>query len=111
MIITRTLDEGEDRVYVTRFASVATYFTASEDDTGVVLHVEPGLFSDPATFARSAHDVELAALREVGVRLGVPPEDVSRQSFAALKRIADPELPEHYRYARRSKNKAVPIRF
>lgn len=110
MIVSRTHECGEDRVYVTRFASVATYFTPRRNG-GVTLHVAPGFFTDPATFARVVADVELAVLREVGVRLGVAPEDVAAQSFEVLNRIVDPELPEHYRYARRSKNRAVPTRF
>lgn len=110
MIITACREEGIDRVYVTRFASITTYFTEDEESGGVMLHVEPGLFSYPSEFLRHKDAVRAVILSDVAQRLGVGEQDVLRQSFSSLKEIADPVLPEHYRYAKRTKNRAYPFR-
>lgn len=110
MILTACRDEGVERVHVTRFASVETWFTEDEGGSGLVLHVAPGHLAFPQDFERNKAAVRAAVLSEVADRLGVPEEAVLSQPFKRLKAIADPDLPEHYRYARRSKNRAYPLR-
>ena len=110
MIISATREEGIERVYVTRFASVLSYFTANDEGGGVRLHVEPGLTTYPSEFHRQKAGVRDAVLAEIAGRLGISMETVLQTCLSDLKKIADPELPEHFRYARRSKNRAQAFR-
>ncbi|ODA66043.1 hypothetical protein A7A08_03057 [Methyloligella halotolerans] len=110
MLISLCTELGEQRVYITRFASVLSYFTADEDTGGVTLHTEPGLMAWPSEYERNVEAVRQAIVASVAERLGVDPTRLFSVSMAALKEIAAPELPEHYRYARRSKNRAYPAR-
>lgn len=106
MLISVCTESGEQRVYVSRFASVITYFTSDEDGSGVVLHTEPGLMAWPCEYERNVDAVRQATIDHVAGRLGIDPAELFSLSLKVLKDIADPMLPEHYRYARRSKNRA-----
>lgn len=109
MIVSRVADDGEYRIYVTRFASVTTYFT-DNGSGGVTLNVEPGFCSDPQSFERTHASVRDCVLGELARRLAVPVAEVLNQPFAALKDIADPPLAPRYHYARRSRGRTVPVR-
>lgn len=108
MIVTVDQDNGIERVWMTRFASVTTYFTREREGEGIELHIEPGFAADPVVVARIAHDVRAAVIDEVAQRLGIAPDMVFQQPFLALKKVADPALHADYRYARRSKNRSYP---
>lgn len=109
MIVTSAHEFGEVRLYMTRFNSVTAYFT-DDGEEGTALHIEPGFFADPAAYLRTYDDVRSAVLAEAALRLQVPVDEVLIQPFSKLKRIATPDLPDHYRYARRSRNRAGPAR-
>lgn len=108
MLMTVCTEQGEQRVYISRFASVVTYFTADDDGGGVTLHVEPGPLAFDCAYARTADAVRQAVIAHVAGRLGVAPAELLAASFATLKELADAPLPAHYRYARRSQNRAYP---
>ncbi len=109
MIITLAREDGKERIYLTRFASVCCYLTDDGSDAGgCTLTVEPGLYAYPPEFERIAPAVEEAILAELAARIGIEPDHVLQQPFARLKSLADPELPEHYRFAKRTKNRAYP---
>lgn len=110
MLLTHDQDRP-DRIWVTQFATVGTYFTANDEGDGVILHVEPGFTAYPPHFEAIKDDVRDAVIAEIAARLNISPDDVLRQSMAALRAVADPDLPSEYRYARRSKNRAYPRSF
>lgn len=110
MLVTHDQDR-RDRIWVTRFATVGTYFTANDDGDGVILHVEPGFTAYTPQFEAIKDDVREAVIAEIAGRLNIAPDDVFRQSMAALRAVADPDLPSEYRYARRSKNRSYPRQF
>jgi len=111
MLITKTVENNQERIYVTRFASVVTYFTRDERDPDrATLCIEPGLFAYPETFAQAADHVRTDILDFVAGKLGIAAQQVLTLPFAALLSICEPELPDFYRYAR-SKNRAYPRAF
>jgi hypothetical protein len=110
MLITACIENREHRVYVTRFASVVSYFTSDEESGGVTLHTEPGLMTWPSEYERSVDSVRQAIIEHVATQLQIDPSQLFSVSFKDLKAIAVPDLPEHYRYARRTKNRAYPVR-
>jgi len=110
MVMSLSIENGEQRIYMSRFASVVTYFTSDEESGGVVLHVEPGHLAFASEFDRNAGLVREAVLVEVAGRLGVDTVQLLAVPFEQIKELADPPLPEHYRYARRSQNRAFPHR-
>ncbi|MFD0986155.1 hypothetical protein [Methyloligella solikamskensis] len=104
--MTLSNENGEQRVYISRFASVVTYFTSDEEGGGVVLHVEPGHLAFASEFDRNAELVRMAVIADVAGRLDIDPRQLLAMRFEQIKELADPPLPEHYRYARRSQNRA-----
>jgi len=108
MLLTATREAGELRVYVTRFASVVTYFTEDASTGGMKLYVEPGFISIPSEVERLAPYVREAALEEAARRLEVSPAEVLTLSLNALRERADPDVPEYYRYASRRRAPARP---
>lgn len=111
MLMTAALEDGERRVYVTRFASVVSYFTPAESGEGIDLIIEPGHLTFPSDFERNKKAVRESILDFVSLRLCVLADDVLKLPLKHLEKIADPALPDHYKYARRSKNRSVPGRF
>ena len=109
MLLTSVHEEGADRVYLTRFGSVTCYFTDAEGG-GMQLHIEPGLFAYPPEYERNRDAVRVAVLETAAGRLGVAPDEVLQQPLKSLKAVADPDLPEHYRFAKRSKNRTQSFR-
>lgn len=105
MISCFTTDEGEPRLYITRSASVQSYFTPADDGQSAVLHLVPGFCCDDASFARTVNAVEKCVIAEVARRLDIAEDDVLRQPFATLRRVADAPLPAWYRYAARPKSR------
>lgn len=111
MLITAAIENRQERIYVTRFASVISFFTRDETDPErAVLNLEPGMLAYPAAFDEAADHVRQAVLAFIADRLGIAIEQVLTISFEALKDICDPDLADHYRYAR-SKNRAYPRSF
>jgi hypothetical protein len=108
LTVVRT-EDGPSRVYATRHASIVTYFTET-DDGGVALHAEPGFIAYPWDFVAWEKPVREAVLAEVASRLCIPVEDVARQPLAAIERVADPDLPEHYHYATRRRSRRSSVR-
>lgn len=108
MIVNIDREEGEERIYVTRFASVISYFTAAEK--GVSLNVIPGHTCYASEFERARDEVRACVLAEIAARLGTEPGQVCQCSMGELRKIADPELPKRYRYARRRDNRPYPFR-
>lgn len=100
-------DDAPDRIYMTRHATVVSYF-AESDDGSVVLVTEPGFVAYPTAYALAEPAVRRAALEEAARRLATTVENVVACSFADLKKVCDPELPRHYRYASRSRGRARP---
>ena len=82
--------------------------SADEESGGVVLHVEPGHLTFGSEFDRNAELVRGAVLAEVAGRLGIDAVRLLAVPFEQIKELADPPLPEHYRYARRGQNRAYP---
>lgn len=111
MLLTQALEDGKRRVYVTRFASVVSYFAPAESGEGTDLIIQPGHLTFPSDFERNKDAVRHSILDYVSLRLGVLPDDVTTLPLKHLEQIADPALPDHYKYARRSKNRSVPGRF
>lgn len=105
MLITHTTEDGVERIYVTRFCSVRCFFE-QEGRQGVSFHIEPGLYAYPPEYERIKDAVGTAVLAELAQRLGISADAVLAQSFSTLMSIADPALPDHYRYARRARSKA-----
>lgn len=103
MLITTATEDNVEKVYVNRFGSVVCYFTAAR--RGVELNVEPGMYTYPAAFAQDGPAMGACVMALVAARLGISEDEVLRQPFSALKRIADPPLPNRYRYASRSPNR------
>jgi hypothetical protein len=97
------------KLYATRCASVVCYFSEN-DDGGVVLNTEQGSGTWPSVFEAVANDVRAAVLAMVAARLKVTVADVLNCKFADLVKVADPDLPPEYRFARPS-NRAYPRRF
>ena len=108
MLITFAQEDGQARVYVTRFSSVSTYFTECEGEGGIMLNIEPGLTTDPFMFERILPEIESSILEHIALLLAVPLQAVLYVSFSELRKLAVPELPQKYRYARSSKNRSVP---
>jgi hypothetical protein len=108
MIVTSAYESGEDRVYFTRFNSVLSYVKSNRHDNALSLVLEPGMGADPYIFDRVKDDLHAHVMAELARRLGVSIEEALTQRLSDVKRIADPDLPDHYRYARRSKNRAYP---
>ncbi|MFO0734202.1 MAG: hypothetical protein U0361_25200 [Nitrospiraceae bacterium] len=100
--MTHTIEDGEERVYLTHYASIESYFT-DDGEGGVALTVVPGFCAYPPEFERNKDGVRDAVVADVARRLGVPSTDLMSQPFRSLKAICAPELPEHYRYARRAR--------
>jgi len=111
MLITHIMEDGEARIYVTRFASIVSYFTENPSRNGVTLHIEPGLLAYPADFERSRDALHSDVVSFVSQRLNISTEDLLKQPFRTLRDAADPAIADCYRYARRSKNRAVPRSF
>lgn len=109
MLLTFVHENEQDRLYATRHQSVVSYFTADETDDGVILHVEPGYFSIPVIFQRVAADVRASILEIVAARVGVAPDEVLKLQMAKLCKFADPDLPEHYRFAKRPRGRNKPL--
>lgn len=108
-----TLVKESDRarkLYATRCASVVCFFTESDDDGGVVLHVEPGRGAWLLNYEAIANEVRAEVLAEVAGRLKVSATDVLKCTFDDLLKVADPDLPPEYRFARPT-NRAYPRRF
>ena len=110
MLITVCTENREHRVYVTRFASVLCYFTSDEESGGVTLHTEPGLMTWPCEYERCVEAVREAVIQHVAGELQIGPAQLFSVSFKDLKDVAVPELPEHYRYSRRTNKRAYPTR-
>ena len=106
MLMTHVIENGEERIYLTRCASIESYFT-DEGEGVVALHIEPGFYTYPPEFERNKDAVRDAVLADVASRLGIPVSEVLTQAFRALKAITVPPLPEHYRYARPKKTRAL----
>lgn len=106
MLLTAAHEFGQWRIYATRFASVVTYFTEDESTGGVKLHLEAGFAAAPGELERNGDAVRAVVLGEIGRRLGIPSDDVLGCTLKALRGVADPELPDHYRYARRARGRA-----
>lgn len=106
MLLTTVREMGETRVYATRFASIVTYFTEDAATGGVKLHFEGGFTCAPNDLARNGEAVRDAVISAVALRLKVQPAEVLALSIKALRDAADPELPEHYRYHRRSRGRS-----
>lgn len=105
MIVTLTeTDEGNRRLYATRFATVVTYFTETEDG-GVFLNTEPGWAAMPHDYIAARDSVAEAVVAELATRLGIEPSMVLQQRFRDLAAVADPELPAAYRYASRGRTR------
>lgn len=107
-----TLVKGQDRtnkLYATRCASVVCYFTES-DDGGAVLHTERGSGATLWDYEACARAVRTDVIAFVADRLHVAACDVFKCSFDDLLKVADPDLPEEYRFARRD-NRPYPRRF
>jgi hypothetical protein len=103
-------DRGRERVIVLPFGSVISYFTSRDDAPGVVLHILPGLCAFPEQFEAQRDEVRDAVLVEAARRLGIPGEEVFRQSLTQLKAIADPDfaaLPQTF-LRKRSKGRNGP---
>lgn len=109
MLLSRARDEHLDRIYVTRFASIITYFSEGEGG-GMELHVQPGLFAYGPQFERDNDAVREAVLAEAARRLGVEPDAVLAQPYKHLKGCVDPDLDPYYRFAPKSSRGRFPHR-
>lgn len=105
MIFTVADEPGSKRVYVTRYASVVSYFS-DDGEGGVKLTIEPGFAAYMPDFERAAPDMYLYILHETARRLSIHVTLVLRQSFKTIASIADPELPGYYRFAKRYRERA-----
>lgn len=93
-------EDGTTRIYATQFASVVTYFTERPDGT-LALISEPGMTAYPWDFKQNEQAVRDEVVRVVAERLSVAPEKVLASSLADIAQVAEPALPESYRYASR----------
>lgn len=97
------------RLYATRCASVVCFFTESEDG-GVALITEQGSGATLWDYEATARDVRADVLQYVAARMKVDASEVLKARYSDLTKIADPDLAEEYRFARRD-NRAFPRRF
>lgn len=107
-----TLVTGSDRIrklYGTRCASVVCYFSET-DDGGVVLNTEQGSGTWLSVYEAVAPQVRAEVLGMVAARLNISAADVLRCTFDDLVKVADPDLPPEYQFARPT-NRAYPRRF
>lgn len=97
-------NDGDARLYFSRNNSIVSYFVPA--GAGCELRIEPGFLTYPWEFETNRDAVRDCVLREAAQRLGVPVADVLGVSFARIKAIADPQLPEKYRsmFRRRSRS-------
>ena len=105
MLLTFAHEDGEDRLYTTRFQSVRTFFTSEEGGDGVIFNAEPGFAAIPSLFHAPVAQVEASVMAEMSARIGKPANEILQMTFAELRRYADPELPNKYRYASRSRGR------
>jgi len=91
MLITlETTHDDERRLYLARTGSLQAFFT-DDGEGGSMLHVEPGWLAREDLFAISDYaGVRQAAFETVAKKLGCPPHEVARHSFAELAALADP---------------------
>jgi hypothetical protein len=85
--------------------SIVAVFDETEEG-GCTARCEPGFACYPDVFARDAPHVLAYALEEVAKRLGIEPDTVTQCRFIDLARVADPELPPEYQFARKSRNRS-----
>jgi hypothetical protein len=110
MILTVThKDDGLRRLYCGRGMSIVAVFDETEEG-GNTVRCEPGFACYPDVFSRDAPAVLAYAIDEVARRLGIASSSIATCRFDELARVADPDLPPEYCYARRS-NRAYPRRF
>lgn len=102
-----TLDQTETspRLYFGRGNSIISYFTPRSDGHGCELCLEPGFHAYPRDFEMHRDEVRLAVLAEAALRLGVAVGEVLALPFTVLQGIADPDVPEKYRFATRRRGR------
>lgn len=104
MIVTHTVEDGQERIYFTRYASIESYFT-DDGEGGVALHLVPGFCAYLPEFERNKPALREAILADAAQRLMVEPDQVLAQPMKRFKQILTPALAAHYRFARRPKER------
>lgn len=104
LLTAETTDNGQRRVYFTRFNSVITFFT-DDGEGGIVPHAHPGEIAYPTPTEHQLAAVRDAMLAETARRLDCPIEEVLRHSLEQVAKVADPILSHHYHWAGRTRAK------
>jgi len=104
LLTAETTDNGERRVYFTRFNSVVTFFT-DDGEGGIVPHAHPGEIAYPLPTEQQLAAVRDAMLAETARRLDCPLEEVLRHSLEQVAKVADPISEHRYHWAGRTRAK------
>ncbi len=100
------MSDDQPRLYLARTGTLLAYFT-DDGEGGSMLHVEPGWLAREELLAISDYaEVRQAAFDTVARKLGCPPQEVARHSFAELAALEDaPSYPTQQIQGRRKARK------
>jgi hypothetical protein len=93
LLTAETTDDGERRVYYTRYHSIVSFF-AEDGEGGISAHAHPGWLAHPLPTDEQLASIRLSMLSEAARRLGCRVDQVQLHTLDDIAKVSDP-LPKY----------------